>query len=288
MLLQKYYWHRQLLWQRQRETSSSRQEEVARNVPSFLHLGPATGRAAPLGRLGLRLWLWCPSAAFWHMRWNGKQNLNLALKEAFHLFTLSVPQLPVSHFLGLFFFFSVSVLFLLASPWAFTALPWLSLQLVGLKETQLPKAPYTDSSLNFNHCAYTLPTVACTGKSLALPSKLLLPGRPWWRAEHRKWEQARDTASQVIPVALQCYHSWWACHVSIVGHLCLSGHSPLPSFTAQYSIKCFGNCPSVWKWAFLYSDPNFKIIGGGIRNTNNKVNSTFSLINLRYNHSNAD
>lgn len=37
------------------------------------------------------------------MRLNGQQNLNLALKEAFHFFILSVPQLPVSPVLGLYF-----------------------------------------------------------------------------------------------------------------------------------------------------------------------------------------
>lgn len=146
--------------------------------------------------------------------------------------------------------FSVSLSFLLGSPWVFTALPWLSLQLVGLKETQLPRAPYIDSSLYFNHCAYPLSTVAHMGiwKETAevktnnsvfreVPQPAFQTATSWqveaWAQEMRtsKRHCISSTTGNFVVLSPQ-----WACHISSVGHLYPGVHLCLPSFTAQYSL----------------------------------------------------
>lgn len=135
---------------------------MTRNVPCFLHLKPATGS------LGLRLWLWI---AFWHMRLSGKQNLNLALKEAFHLFTLSIPQLLVSPVLGLYFqCLSLSLAFPL-SIYCYILAESAAGRTQGDSITQRPRSRElggtcgssfcTDPFLYINHCADLLPTGAC-------------------------------------------------------------------------------------------------------------------------------
>lgn len=111
--------------------------------------------------------------------------------------------------------FSVSVSSL-ELPCAFTAIPWLSLQLVGLKETQLSRVLGAKTSEEHVLVALTLlplyqslclpithwglyvylkgegrnqdQNCPCRNKSLGLSSKLLPLGRFSWRTEHRKWE----------------------------------------------------------------------------------------------------
>ena len=217
--------------------------------------------------MGLRLRLWCPLAALGHIRWNGEQNLNLALESGFSSFR-SLCSSASSLFLSLSgVLFSVSLSFLLGSPWVFTALPWLSLQLVGLKETQLPRALYIDFSLHFNHCTYPLSTVARMGiwKEKAevktnnsvfreVPQPAFQTATSWqveaWVQEMRTGKRhciSRNTGNFIV------LSPQWACHISSVGHLCLSDSSPLSAklhCSIQFGdsfIKCFGNWFSVWR-----------------------------------------
>lgn len=219
-------------------------------MPSFLHLGPATGRRAPFRRLGLRLRLWCPLAAFWHIRWNGEQNLNLALESGFSSFR-PLCSSASSLFLSLSgALFSVSLSFLLGSPWVFTAPPWLSLQLVGLKETQLPRAPYIDSSLYFNHCTYPLSTVAHMGiwkeKAEVKTNNSVFREVPAfqtatsWQVE--AWAQEMRTGKRhcisINTGNFVVLSPQWACHISAVWSICacLVVYLCLPSFTVQYGL----------------------------------------------------
>lgn len=109
------------------------------------------------------------------MRLKGKQNLNLVLKETFHLFSLSVPLLPVSPFLGIYF--QCLCLFLLDSPWAFSVLAESAAG--GTQGDSITQSPgsqwemgkvrrtydsnsWTDSSPYINHWVYLSPTGACS------------------------------------------------------------------------------------------------------------------------------
>lgn len=105
------------------------------------------------------------------MRLNGQQNLNLALIEAFHFVTLSVPQLPVSPVLGLYFQCLCLSLAFPLSIYCYILAESAAGRTQGDSITQHPRSTElggtcgssscTDSSLYINHCAYLLPTGAC-------------------------------------------------------------------------------------------------------------------------------
>lgn len=105
------------------------------------------------------------------MRLSSKQNLNLALKEAFHLFTHSIPQLPVSPVLGLYFqCLSLSLAFPL-SIYCYILAESAAGRTQGDSITQRPRSrelggtcgssSCADPFLYINHCADLLPTGAC-------------------------------------------------------------------------------------------------------------------------------
>lgn len=105
------------------------------------------------------------------MRLNGKQNLNLALKEDYHFFTVSIPQLPVSPVLGLYFqYLSLSLAFIL-SIYCYILAESAADRSQGDSITHCPRSrelgetcgssPCTDPSLSINHCADLFPTGAC-------------------------------------------------------------------------------------------------------------------------------